>query len=298
MAAPDNWEQFNEDMRQWQQQAQDLALTYRGLVDVAASGELGALAFIESLSEAPIGDRAALQQTLQVQNVAGRGVVGGSGGLMAQGAFGLGGQGTTPPNDDLLLDADNGIYRLTSSNTGVDSASGDILIRGKFGSNNNNRLLLLGAGPLISPVLRLRVQSAFGGWGDTATFFHNQNILGTVSQLDGVPTGAIIERGENANGQYVKFADGSVFMQSPDYFVDIDIASGSVFRSPTQTWTFPVETVSADSTMTLPSAQGNSATHWTSAISFNNISANITGFSGNQPTNRTLRAMAFGRWYE
>ena len=150
MAAPDNWEQFNEDMRQWQQQAQDLALTYRGLVDVAASGELGALAFIESLSEAPIGDRAALQQTLQVQNVAGRGVVGGSGGLMAQGAFGLGGQGTTPPNDDLLLDADNGIYRLTSSNTGVDSASGDILIRGKFGSNNNNRLLLLGAGPLIS----------------------------------------------------------------------------------------------------------------------------------------------------
>jgi hypothetical protein len=33
-------------------------------------------------------------------------------------------------------------------------------------------------------------------------------ILGTVSQLEGVPTGAIIERGSNANGEYVRFADG------------------------------------------------------------------------------------------
>jgi hypothetical protein len=35
------------------------------------------------------------------------------------------------------------------------------------------------------------------------------NVLGTVSQLEGVPTGAIIERGSNANGEYVRFADGT-----------------------------------------------------------------------------------------
>lgn len=34
-------------------------------------------------------------------------------------------------------------------------------------------------------------------------------ILGTVSQEEGVPTGAIIERGSNANGEYVRFADGT-----------------------------------------------------------------------------------------
>lgn len=33
-------------------------------------------------------------------------------------------------------------------------------------------------------------------------------IVGTVSQAAGVPTGAIIERGSNANGEYVRFADG------------------------------------------------------------------------------------------
>jgi hypothetical protein len=36
------------------------------------------------------------------------------------------------------------------------------------------------------------------------------NILGTVSQSAGVPTGAIIERGSNANGSFVKYADGTM----------------------------------------------------------------------------------------
>lgn len=36
------------------------------------------------------------------------------------------------------------------------------------------------------------------------------NILGTVSQSAGVPTGAIIERGNNANGNYTKYADGTL----------------------------------------------------------------------------------------
>lgn len=35
------------------------------------------------------------------------------------------------------------------------------------------------------------------------------DIVGTVSQSGGVPTGAIIERGSNANGDYVRFADGT-----------------------------------------------------------------------------------------
>jgi hypothetical protein len=36
------------------------------------------------------------------------------------------------------------------------------------------------------------------------------NILGTVSEASGVPTGAIIERGSNANGSFVKYADGTM----------------------------------------------------------------------------------------
>jgi hypothetical protein len=40
--------------------------------------------------------------------------------------------------------------------------------------------------------------------------FSQGNILGTVSESSGVPTGAIIERGSNANGSFVKYADGTL----------------------------------------------------------------------------------------
>lgn len=40
--------------------------------------------------------------------------------------------------------------------------------------------------------------------------YAKSNILGTVSQASGVPTGAIIEKGSNANGEYTKFADGTM----------------------------------------------------------------------------------------
>lgn len=36
------------------------------------------------------------------------------------------------------------------------------------------------------------------------------DILGSVSQSGGVPTGAIIEKGSNSNGEYTKFADGTL----------------------------------------------------------------------------------------
>jgi hypothetical protein len=45
--------------------------------------------------------------------------------------------------------------------------------------------------------------------GTTGSLYSRDSILGTVSQSSGVPTGAIIERGSNANGGYVRYADGT-----------------------------------------------------------------------------------------
>lgn len=44
----------------------------------------------------------------------------------------------------------------------------------------------------------------------TGTLFGQGNIVGTVSQSGGVPTGAIIERGSNANGEFTRYADGTL----------------------------------------------------------------------------------------
>lgn len=46
-------------------------------------------------------------------------------------------------------------------------------------------------------------------WNDWVEVVSTGNLVGTVSQSAGVPTGAVIERGSNANGDYVRFADGT-----------------------------------------------------------------------------------------
>ncbi len=43
---------------------------------------------------------------------------------------------------------------------------------------------------------------------NNSALYRRANILGTVGQTGGVPTGAVIESGSNANGQFVRFADG------------------------------------------------------------------------------------------
>jgi hypothetical protein len=68
-------------------------------------------------------------------------------------------------------------------------------------------------------------------------------ILGNVSESGGIPTGSIIERGSNANGQYIRFADGTqLCLHTLNLGSNTASGSGS-YASPYQTdaldWTFP-----------------------------------------------------------
>ncbi|MDO2950547.1 hypothetical protein [Aeromonas simiae] len=73
--------------------------------------------------------------------------------------------------------------------------------------------------------------------GSTAGLIHTQfdtnNIIGTVSMLDGIPVGGIVEYGENANGMYIKFAGGLMicFCKIDVNGIAITSATGSVFQS-------------------------------------------------------------------
>ncbi|MDZ5111873.1 MULTISPECIES: hypothetical protein [Pseudomonas] len=42
-----------------------------------------------------------------------------------------------------------------------------------------------------------------------ATAFNRANIVGSVGQASGVPTGAVMQRGSNSNGEFIRFADGT-----------------------------------------------------------------------------------------
>ena len=66
-----------------------------------------------------------------------------------------------------------------------------------------------------------------GEWQQWLVNYTGQNILGTVAETDGKPTGAVIERGSNSNGDYILFADGTLI-------------AWNLLSSTPQTWTFPV----------------------------------------------------------
>lgn len=69
--------------------------------------------------------------------------------------------------------------------------------------------------------------------GTTGSLYSRDSILGTVSQSGGVPTGAIIERGSNANGEYVKFADGTQICVGVTNTQSCSAAFSTLFYNPT-----------------------------------------------------------------
>lgn len=84
------------------------------------------------------------------------------------------------------------------------------------------------------------------------------NLLGTVSQSAGVPTGAVIESGSNANGDYVRFADGT---QICTHTITTSGSAGVVWifpatfaGSPLSRWGAPASTIAQLVTSRAPSS--------------------------------------------
>ncbi|WP_316348471.1 hypothetical protein [Desulfuromonas acetoxidans] len=89
--------------------------------------------------------------------------------------------------------------------------------------------------------LAYRVTSGAGVFSGWRRVYDRENILGIVAQSSGVPSGAIIERGSNSNGEYVKFADGTLICTGSVISVAGANTDNSLAKSPSGvTWTFPI----------------------------------------------------------
>ena len=149
--------------------------------------------------------------------------------------------------------------------------------------SNTNRTLNLPdeAGKLLST-----------GNNDPAEVFKQSNILGTVSESGGAPTGAIIERGSNSNGEFVKYADGTMICTIP---FDYDATTTAA-----QSFTYPA------------TFEGDDVTFAWSGTNNNNLGAALGSSWGirDSTTTGAIRAMTagtgtsypviitvFGRWY-
>lgn len=142
------------------------------------------------------------------------------------------------------------------------------------------------------------VNGSFIRWTGAATAVM-QAIIGTVSQSGGVPTGAIIEVGSNANGEYTKFADGTMICWSSELaFANVSTASGSIFISPTVTWTFPATFVITTSPPVISANDTGNVLVGTSCRLSGATAAEIRLWAATSVgTARTARAVATGRWF-
>jgi len=113
------------------------------------------------------------------------------------------------------------------------------------------------------------------------------NVVGTTSELAGVPTGAVIEKGTNSDGDFVKFADGTLMCSA------LLSASAS-----THVWTFPSPFAGASATV---SAVGRSSSQPVIVTEGEDRSATSVTFhtwsSSGSPLAASVFVSAVGRWY-
>lgn len=128
-----------------------------------------------------------------------------------------------------------------------------------------------------------------------------RDILGTVSQSGGVPTGAIVERGSNTNGEYVRFADGTQICWQTITGTNwvIATAAGSLFgMDAEQSWTYPIafaggSVAAVTATMLSSSNVFGKARH---------VSQSAAGWRFLSPTSiasttASVSLLAVGRWF-
>lgn len=164
-------------------------------------------------------------------------------------------------------------------------------------ANDTAEFLSLGSGNWIC----LRYDLANGKALAKDFAYDRANIVGTVSQSGGIPTGAIVESGTNANGSYVKYADGTLICTSVTTYASIGIttASGGIWFAPkSAVANYPATFVAIPVTFQYFESSGAmwtspegvaTLTQWQSCYPFAELSKTVTGVR--------LNRIAVGRWF-
>ena len=162
---------------------------------------------------------------------------------------------------------------------------------------------------LVVVVVSIRGSGTYTAWtisqsaaGATVDSYTRSNILGTVSQSGGVPTGAVIETGTNANGTFTKYADGTMFCSHTVSLGSqaITSANGNIFIKATAivARTFPAA-FSAVPVCHMGCYSGSGLV-WLLAANAPTVTETQAFYPANPvsiTTTVTLYFIAIGRWY-
>lgn len=195
------------------------------------------------------------------------------------------------------------------------SLNGATLPPADFTATNGTTVVLAsGSGIVAGSVLLVHVLSAFEvanalplggtaadssklGGSAAAEFYRRSNILGTVSQSGGVPTGAIIERGSNANGEYARWADGTQLCLRMDT-VDrsFPFAYGALFRTDILGFVFPAEFAFPPVVAPLCGSSDQLISGAINSVP-TNVGVSISATSASSAAIGRIGFFASGRWY-
>ena len=133
-------------------------------------------------------------------------------------------------------------------------------------------------------VIRARASAGWSAWRE---IFHQNTVLGTVSQASGVPTGALIESGSNTNGEYVRLADGT---QICTHILAANASAAAV-------WTFPA-VFSTTAGLTPGGIGWSTAPRFCTAsgLTTTTMSFSVYDIAGTR-TVQPGRLTAIGRWF-
>lgn len=222
--------------------------------------------------------------------------------ILKVGDFGLGHivSPIPPTGTNLNLLGVQGTYRLDSTYTGSPfgaARQGDVIeiLAWNGGVVHQNFYAIEG------DVWYRKIDVSSGTQTTWRKMYGQLNIVGTVGQSNGLPNGAIVERGTNANGEYTRYADGTLECWLTNR--QITYVDGLTLRS---TWNFPSLFSSSTSIDVQVTATGSISSaarigllyHDTPAISGVNLyvlTNSISPFTNADFA--SVSAKAIGRWF-
>ncbi|MEZ5796711.1 MAG: DUF2793 domain-containing protein [Paracoccaceae bacterium] len=221
--------------------------------------------------------------------------------LLKVGDFGLGG-GQAPGPETLLADIDQtdmpqGFFQTSTQTLGAFPAGENKFGQGMVMRYNNTNFTQIWMSALSDTLYTRRYRSSEAQpWSPWRPLFGRHNVLGPVSQSGGSPTGAVVERGSNANGDYVRFADGTQICTRVNLSAaNASTALGSLFRSANISWTFPAAFAAAP----MLTSDCDEADTWaTNAAAPTATIGTLRAIAAvSKGAAMTLRATAIGRWF-
>ena len=134
--------------------------------------------------------------------------------------------------------------------------------------------------------LYLRTYASNGETNGWTEIYNQRSILGPVSQSGGVPTGAQFQYGSNANGEFLRFPDGTQLC----WHALSSNTGGNTF------WTYPAAFSVTPRASATPIVDGAARISTFSAIGASSLGFSIWNIAGSRVAASTS-LIAVGRWY-